>query len=84
MYAVVIRRNSDGLTRVCPQQHDWDGADGDWFWWSEGNMSCDCNRALEFARAGGEPEPEVMCGDVLFDVLRFELPNGEVITGPDA
>lgn len=30
------------------------------FWWTEGNYGCDCNRAWEFARAGGLPEAEVV------------------------
>lgn len=29
------------------------------FWWSEGNFSCDCNRAMEFDRACGKPEDQV-------------------------
>lgn len=28
------------------------------FYLTDGNLGCGCNRALEFARAGGDPEPE--------------------------
>lgn len=32
------------------------------FQWTDGNFGCDCNRALFFARAGKEPDPEIKCG----------------------
>lgn len=83
-YSVIIRRVQDGLERECPQRAEWDGEDGDWSWWAEGNMSCDCNRELEFARAASEPEPDVQCSDGRFLVLAFKFPDGRVIQGPDA
>lgn len=39
-------RGADGIIR------------GTRFYLTEGNLGCGCNRALEFARAGGEPDPE--------------------------
>lgn len=32
------------------------------FMWSEGNYGCDCNRALFFALAAGEEDPDHPCG----------------------
>lgn len=83
-YTVVIKRASDGVERRCLQPFDYekDGHD-DWSWWAYGNMSCDCNRELEFARAANEDEPDVTCSDGRFLVTRFELPDGRIIDGPD-
>lgn len=64
-----IRRNADSVVRDYPTT--WDVVDEfevDEYLWSEGNYSCDCNRALFFARAGGEPDPVRPCGEVAFSV----------------
>lgn len=58
-YKVCIIDTQTGEERV----HDMGNipwGDASVFWWIEGNFGCDCNRALEFARAGGVPETEVM------------------------
>jgi hypothetical protein len=58
-----IRRSSTGETR----QYDFDYY-GD-YTWDEGNYSCDCNRALFFARAKGEEDPEDRpCGEEAYFV----------------
>ncbi len=84
-YVVVIKRVSDSTERRCPQSFEWetDGSD-DWSWWADGDMSCDCNRELEFARAAHEDEPDVQCSEGRFLVTKIELPDGRVIAGPDA
>lgn len=65
---VEIRRNSDGLVR---KYHDpnlvWYD-DGSRYIWSEGNFSCDCNRALFFACAADEEDPDTPCGDTAYSV----------------
>lgn len=70
MYLVHIRRNSDGLVRVYRENMEWwTGEDGSSdFLWSDGNYACDCNRALFFARAVGEEDPNRKCGDDAFAV----------------
>ncbi len=88
-YVAVIRRNSDGLVRECPQTTDWhdadaDGAGSDLFWWTDGNGGCDCNRANFFARAGGEPDPDEVCGETNYRVIEFRLPDGRVVPCDDA
>lgn len=61
---VTLRRVADGEERVYSSEAGWpvcDDADDPLrylrFWWTEGNGSCDCNRAAFFAAAGGESEP---------------------------
>jgi len=50
-------------TTVTSTAEDRDGAE---FYWTEGNMGCDCNRRLEIARARGEPDVEdVACGSAI-------------------
>lgn len=58
---VRIRRNADGVVREYVDPEGWwdpgdDGFGGAFSMWSEGNWSCDCNRALFFARAADEDE----------------------------
>ncbi len=39
------------------------------FMWTDGNYSCDCNRALFHARARGVPDPsetDLVCGDTRY------------------
>ncbi|WP_341893794.1 hypothetical protein [Ferrovibrio terrae] len=37
--------------------------------WSEGNYGCDCNRGLFFARANGDTDKGVTCGESRYRVL---------------
>lgn len=63
-----ILNTATGETRTIPEDHVWsqprvagddDQAHGVEYWWTEGNGSCDCNRELEFMRAGGlDPETD--------------------------
>lgn len=72
-----LRRVSDGLERdVIERWYSFvpegrgDLVGSITFQWLEGNYSCDCNRALFFARAAGEPEPEDRpCTDDQFVVV---------------
>jgi hypothetical protein len=36
------------------------------FWWTEGNASCDCNRAIAFEGSDNEETP---CGDSLYELV---------------
>lgn len=68
---VTIRRNRDGVVREFEEtqikHHDEDAPSG--FIWEEGNYSCDCNRALFFARAGGESDDfDAECGEGAYSV----------------
>ena len=78
-YTVKIRRNADGVIREKVWTQDWAVWDeGSEFWWAEGNMSCDGNRAADFAQAGGEPIPEHVCGDAAYSV-EIRLPDGTTV-----
>ena len=71
---VEIKRNADGLTRVYPfPEYGWD-TDMDDYMWSDGNYSCDCNRALFFARAADEDDDiDIQCGESAYSVRIFDL-----------
>lgn len=78
MYKATIRNNTTKEIRVHEMDLEWHEAS--YFWWDEGNFSCDCNREWEFQRAGGEPvsdDPE--CGDERYSVLYIDLEDGERI-----
>lgn len=56
-------RNYEGEVRSFEDPHEYFE-----FMWNEGNYACACNRALFFARAGGEPDPHVSCTAVPYAV----------------
>ncbi len=64
-YVVHILDRSTGDRATSPQPYEWVKPDGytDEYWWSEGNFSCDCNRALEFWRAKGKDEDDPELAD---------------------
>ena len=80
-YVVAIRKNATGEVRRRIVDLEWQN---DVSWWVDGNMSCDCNRRLEWLRAGG-PGPaddphwnnvDHDCGDSEYSALYAELPDG--------
>lgn len=77
-YDVEIRRVADGLVRRYHMDHPWHSSS--MFWWTEGNGGCDCNRMMDFQRAGGEddtlPHP---CGDTAYQVIRAIFPDGTTL-----
>lgn len=79
-YVVRIRKNSTGEIRE--SIHDIEWTDSSEFWWTDGNMGCDCNRELEFERAGGrEPDDDedFACGTERFAVLSIRLLDGSLV-----
>lgn len=68
IFDVFIKNNQTGEIRLYSDEYE----DNDIisFLWSDGNYACDCNRSLFFARAKGEPDPEITkCTDYKFSVL---------------
>jgi hypothetical protein len=70
-----MTRLADGLTREWADDWGFPGyvREEGWefdpvFIWSDGNFSCDCNRALFFARAVDEPDPDLECGQSQYRV----------------
>lgn len=83
-YKASIRHNATGEVREYVCNWDWfknDPESGDYFWWTEGNSSCDCNRFLYFERAiGNDPDlDDATCSDGKYSVLYVELPDGRRI-----
>lgn len=77
-YMVYITRVADGKMREHREEGDWTDA-GMAYQWFEGNYSCDCNRALFFARAGGEDDPEIGCGEGAYSVRLVNADTGATI-----
>lgn len=76
-YTVRIRHN--GTQEVRSRHYDFEWNE---YWWTEGNMSCDCNLQMEFARAGGEKvdmDEGIPCSEGRFTALDAVLDNGETI-----
>lgn len=58
---IVLKDTRNGFTAVIPFDYDYDPTDGHWlYWWTDGNMACDCNRSAEIAIAG-DPLDELGC-----------------------
>lgn len=54
--------------------------DGSEYWWTDGNMGCDCNRHLEFNRAlGKEPDEDIACGSKNYLVTKVIIEDGSVV-----
>lgn len=86
LFDVVIQRVADREIRTYHDTAEW--GPGSWYYWTDGNQGCDCNRALAFLRAGGEwpamDDERVQCGESAYRVLRFTFPDGSSIPGPEA
>ena len=80
-YEVQIRNNATGEVRACSMGPRMEWNDGSMFWWTDGNFGCDCNRALEWHRAGGiELGDEVLeCGHDAFTAIEAVLSDGRRI-----
>lgn len=70
-YRYQIRNTATGETRVCEMKLNVTSLRT--FWWlADGNMGCDCNRHMDFLRAGGATEeeldrdPNIDCSDGRF------------------
>ncbi len=77
---VHIRRTETGEVRIYRDNLyttvDYDGI----FIWAEGNWSCDCNRAIFFAEAGGEQNKSNQCGEYGYIVDRIvRVADGELL-----
>lgn len=83
MYRVLLRRNADGIERWAQEDLPWHEG---FFWWTEGNFSCDCNRYLEFERAvGGDPDiDDAACGEGAYSAIKAQFPDGREIKLDDA
>lgn len=80
-FSIDIRKNATGEVRTYKFNFDWE--DHTFFWLTEGNFGCDCNRHLEFERAGGERGPndieDTHCSEGRYTILHATLPDGSRI-----
>lgn len=78
-YRVAIRKNETGEVRFYQDPSEW--TESDYFYWTDGNAGCDCNRELFFERAAGNEInlDAVKCSDDRFSCLYAELPDGRRI-----
>lgn len=79
-YSVLFTEVCTGNQSVVLYEYDWESD----FWWSEGNMSCDCNRCLEFLRGQGIEDEKInelepRCGQGNYSVEIFDCTNGECL-----
>lgn len=74
-YAVLLRDNSTGrlyITKSFAGRFDAQSL----YWWTEGNMGCDCNRAIV---CGRNVENDIPCGDgELYSFLAVVEPDMKV------
>lgn len=85
-YKALIIRIADNVERFRDMGEGIPWDDSSYFWWTEGNFGCDCNRHLEFGRAGNPPEAEkklwadeIHCGNNLYRVPYVVLADGRKI-----
>lgn len=81
-YSVKITRVSDGAVAVFSEDWMKNWSEGEEYNWSDGNWSCDCNRADFFHRARKEEEIETECGNKSYTV-RIEDESGIVLYEDD-
>jgi len=73
MYNIKIRNNKTNEIKIITKNDEW--FDSDFYYYSEGNFSCDCNRANLFYTKYDLGFP---CGDKLFSILEIQLETGEL------
>lgn len=80
-YKVKIKNNETGESVWHEEICEWH--ESSMFWWTEGNMSCDCNRELCFLRAKDlETEDSfdnTKCGDSKYSIESIQLKDGTLI-----
>lgn len=82
-HTIAIRNNTTGEIRLYQDDEDWfeyDPQDGQFWWWTDGNGGCDCNREIYFERAAAERAgndcDDAPCGEGAYTVLYAEFPDG--------
>ena len=79
-YSLRIKNNATGESRVYKDDYDWAEEYLFRYQYTEGNYSCDCNRAIFFAD-GTDEDDECECGDdVAFSIIWVEDEDGARFT----
>ena len=78
-----LRRTSDGAVKeVVDEGWGEDGAEAAEFCWTEGNYSCDCNRAIFFGD-GEEPDSDA-CGETRYRLLSLSVDGEDMEMDPES
>ena len=78
VYVTGIRENATGEVRFHAWQEDW--TDSSLYWWSEGNMGCDCNRHLIFHDyTEASYDDKIPCGESLYSLVGVWFRDGSSI-----
>lgn len=78
-----IRENATGVEREISSDELSDSLCD--YWWTEGNMACDCNRKLEWYRAGPDdapdldPEDDFPCGHSAYMLVSVSVNGVEIV-----
>lgn len=70
---ILLRDTQTGKEAWHSEQADPNNLDGLNFYWTEGNMACDCNRLLTLCRALGEPDQDIECGSSRVRIVEATL-----------
>lgn len=82
-YFVKIQDNKTKEIIVHEENRDWEEHSD--FWWTEGNMSCDCNRQ-RFFEPGGHASDHAIgfpCGDTRYSIIDITAEDGTVLMGKE-
>lgn len=77
-YVVRLKRVSDSKEVDVVVNLPW--SESSMYWWTDGNMGCDCNRELEFEHALGRELDldDVWCGEERFALVSITVDGKEV------
>ena len=78
MIHITMRDNNTNEVRVLHKKLEWFERGSD-FMWSDGNFSCDCNRALFFY----DHDIDIECGESRFAVLGIRIDDGTFVYSDD-
>lgn len=77
MYTITLRRTADGVERPVIETGEWPD---DEFYWTEGNMACDCNRHNVFnGTTVYATTTESECGESRYSIVRVADRNGTLV-----
>lgn len=75
-YAIVIKDQQTGESRLYTPGVEIKWEDSSRYWWMEGNMGCDCNRASAFDQGVAIDNPDEPCGSHRYTIEAFVFKPG--------
>ena len=77
-YVTGMRKNASGEVRFHAWKSEWTA--DTFYWWSTGNMGCDCNRHLIFHDYSESCyEDDMRCGESQYTLVGVWFPDGSDI-----